>query len=100
MAGDPKRGALSLDTEANVKIGQRVQFLRSQPDAESYEKQSLAISSLAFGVPSRGVKPNLIDNEAVHPHFHAISEHGVLIGHAERQSWLCNVENSTSTMQL
>ena len=105
IAGDPKRGALSLDTEALVQEGPRVQFYHSKAtrmhvDATNTSSDSEPSIRVAC-VPKAGTQ---ISAETVLPahvtRFAVASEHGYIVGRPQQSSWFCGVEGSEARLSL
>lgn len=94
LAGDPSRGALSLDTEANIKVGQYIQFFRTASGPTGPSGESSPSFSLAFACGAQGVL-NARANR-----FTGISEHGFIVGKPHAQSWICSVEGSSAQIRL
>lgn len=90
LAGDPSRGALSLDTEANIKVGQYVQFFRSA----SRPSRTSASTSLAFTCDTEALQSESSNA------FTGVSEHGFIVGKPGEQSWICSVQGSSAGLRL
>jgi small ligand-binding sensory domain FIST len=98
LAGDPSRGALSLDTEANIKPGQYVQFLHDAADTKEHT-HSVRVndaSSLIFSETSAGHSSSL----GPHASFLGSSEHGYVVGRPKQSSWICSVTGSSAKLAL
>lgn len=95
IAGDPSRGALSLDTEANIVPGQHVQFFHTSSEAPPSQKQSKA-SSLVF----RKESGRQGDAQTSSPAFTASSEHGFVVGRPGNGSWVCSVDHSRASVHI
>lgn len=121
LAGDPSRGALSLDTEANITPGQYVQFFHTPAtsSADSRKRLTAALTSanlfgpghLVFQSDASGGTGLSVENtkEAVQPSaridnssagFFAASEHGYIVGRPGEASWICSVQSSTGAVEL
>lgn len=103
LAGDPSRGALSLDTGANVKSGQFVQFHHSR------EEEAPSVPTKAVEEPQRipsiifskaGNKAVAVDDPETNRNFTASSEHGFIVGKPNQQSWICSVSHSSAIQPL
>lgn len=112
IAGDPSRGALSLDTEANIRVGQRVQFFHAPGErAKSYDY--LPAASLR-DVASQSGRPVLVFRSDLDPdslqrvdpapatldHFVGASEQGFIVGRPHQASWICQVDGSQGDVLL
>lgn len=109
-AGDPSRGALSVDTEANIRVGQRVQFLHTPALAhddvrlsdlhavEQGEGDDAQISPLmVFRCDEDGdiLKRGLSGADTFKSDtFLVPSEKGFVLGQSRKASWICQVDGS------
>ncbi|GAA5982571.1 hypothetical protein JCM10908_006702 [Rhodotorula pacifica] len=113
MAGDPSRGAMSVETEEEVKRGSYIVFLH-QPDSASgaVVLSNLAENQLAFvAVTPSDVGPHRSASECpaqgvveAPRHFLAASENGVVFsagvsGPARPPPRVCAIEGSTASLQ-
>lgn len=112
VAGDPSRGALSLDTEANIRVGQRVQFFHAPGDRQQSGKH-LSSKKLREG-GSTNERPMLVfrtdlDSDALKRvdqlpstlnHFVGSSEQGYIVGRPQQASWICQVDGSQGDVLL
>ena len=98
LAGDPSRGALSLDTEANVTPGQHVQFFHAPygmahlPARAPVNKER---SLLQFHREGDAPFPGGCSSS-----FCVSSEHGYVFGRPGQASWVCRVTGSTSSLSV
>lgn len=112
IAGDPSRGALSLDTEANIRVGQRVQFFHTpgekektisyQPAASGRDRDSSNDRSvLVFRSDADPDALKRVD-PASSPlsHFVGASEQGFVVGRPQQASWICQVDGSQGDVRL
>jgi hypothetical protein len=114
-AGDPSRGALSLDTEANIRAGQRVQFLHSPGAATaarlgpsepgiSQRDSTSPITDRTVMVFRNDLDPDALqrlDGKASSSNnFFAASEHGFIVGRPREASWICQVNGSQGDLRL
>lgn len=114
IAGDPSRGALSLDTEANIRTGQRVQFLhtpnkraglRLSPSAaflrDSQADTSTDRPAMIFRSDPEPDALKQVDTAArSSDNFVAMSEHGFIVGRPGETSWICQVNASQGDVKL
>lgn len=95
LAGDPSRGALSLDTEANVKPGQYVQFFSNNGHEPAHESVKDTEGTLAFHRESKEACQTNPSSA-----FCAGSEHGYVYGRPGQASWVCSVKGSSGTVKM
>ncbi|KAM0751721.1 hypothetical protein T439DRAFT_324919 [Meredithblackwellia eburnea MCA 4105] len=107
MAGDPSRGAMSVDTEEEVKLGSWVVFLHRKekafPTPHLLSPSSMSSSTLAFvSVSPSYTSPKSADEVEVAgasvrviPGFVGASENGVILSRPGNDSWVCGNEGAT-----
>lgn len=112
IAGDPSRGALSLDTEANIRVGQRVQFFHTpgaknksisyQPAASWRDRES--INNRPVLVFRSDLDPDALKRVDAGAsslnHFVGASEQGFIVGRPQQASWICQVDGSQGDVRL
>ncbi|KAK4705019.1 hypothetical protein P7C70_g1187, partial [Phenoliferia sp. Uapishka_3] len=103
MAGDPSRGAMSVDTEEEVKVGSWLVFLHRPsptpvlPALLSPSPSSLTFLSIAPSYHEPKFSFNGENDEAVFvvEGFIAASENGVVLSRRGKESWVCGNEGAT-----
>lgn len=115
IAGDPSRGALSLDTEANIRKGQRVQFLHAPENQRAFRlSPSESITASQRDQDTTSDQPGMIFAnhsdpnalEKVDPaasssnNFVAASEHGFIVGRPREASWICQVDGAQGDVRV
>ncbi|KAI9490806.1 hypothetical protein BDB00DRAFT_836199 [Zychaea mexicana] len=95
-SGDPSRGNMSVDTTADLQVGQRVQFMKRRP----CDVKHVAAEKLAFGVVDQDhtidAKPLQISDtpKVLSDVFGAASENGVIVGRPGLSSQILDVPYS------
>ncbi|KAK9894761.1 hypothetical protein P389DRAFT_198040 [Cystobasidium minutum MCA 4210] len=111
IAGDPSRGALSLDTEANIRKGQRIQFfhtpkkragLRLSPSA-AFMRDSTPNDrpAMIFQSDSDPDALKMVDSaQRSSDNFVAMSEQGFIVGRPSETSWICQVDGGQGDVKI
>ncbi|RCH86909.1 hypothetical protein CU098_000118, partial [Rhizopus stolonifer] len=106
-SGDPSRGNMSVDTTADLQVGQTVQFMRKKPlTSENVSSDPIGKDKIVFGVSSKDYtidsSPVQIPDEAsVLPDvFGGVSENGVVVGRSNIPSEVLDVPFSKVMFSL
>ena len=114
IAGDPSRGALSLDTEANIRKGQRVQFMHTPKKRSGLHLSPSAAFLRDSEVNGPSDRPAMIfrsdsDPDALNSvdtagrssnNFVVASEQGFIVGRPNETSWICQVDGGQGDIKI
>ncbi|KAG2201648.1 hypothetical protein INT47_003874 [Mucor saturninus] len=106
-SGDPGKGNMSVDTTADLQIGQTVQFMKKKClKFKNVSSDPFETNEIVFGVSSKDytidAAPVKIPKEAlvIPGVFGGVSENGVIVGRSEIASELLDVPFSKVTFKL
>ncbi|KAI9478160.1 MAG: hypothetical protein EXX96DRAFT_524508 [Benjaminiella poitrasii] len=106
-SGDPSRGNMSIDTTADLQVGQVIQFLRKKAiDTNNVSSDHANNEAIVFGVSGKDdtidATPVKIPTQAsvIEDCFGGISENGIIVGRKNMPSELLNVPFSKATFKL
>ncbi|KAI9264580.1 hypothetical protein EDC94DRAFT_539242 [Helicostylum pulchrum] len=106
-SGDPGRGNMSVDTTADLQIGQTVQFLRKKClEFKNVSSDPIELDEIVFGVSSKDhtidAAPVKIPKGAsvISDVFGGVSENGVIVGRSNIPSEVLDVPFSKVTFKL
>ncbi|KAI7905933.1 uncharacterized protein BX663DRAFT_540603 [Cokeromyces recurvatus] len=107
-SGDPSRGNMSIDTTADLQVGQTIQFLRKKTveTIKNVSSDTMIKDNIIFGVSEKDdtidMMPIKIPNQAnvIKDCFGGVSENGVILGRSHMSSELLDVPFSKVMFKL
>ncbi|KAL9555026.1 hypothetical protein MBANPS3_002536 [Mucor bainieri] len=106
-SGDPSRGNMSIDTTADLQIGQVVQFMRKKNlEFKNVSSDPIEKEEIVFGVSGKdytidALPVKIPDEASVVPDvFGAVSENGVIVGRSNIPTEVLDVPYSKVTFNL